>query len=118
MAQVAVRNDRSTGNLYSGSFMIDKYLNAKAVNNNKNVQMEVVQQIKEEKRLLVYYLYRYPGEPQISAARMQYFWFELTSRELFTQIQQKRQGIMGFEIGVKEISAAEIPGLSLPPFVY
>jgi hypothetical protein len=67
--------------------------------------------MKEEKRLVVYYLYRYLGPPgsRSLGGRLQYFWFDLTSPMLFNMIQQKRAGVMGFEVMVEEIMANDLP---------
>jgi hypothetical protein len=44
---------------------------------------------------------------------VQYFRFSLTSKNLFTMLQQRRKNIMGFEITVELTSPSEIPGAAL-----
>jgi hypothetical protein len=108
MTQLTVRTGQFSDYLYNGSLVIDKYLNAAAVHDNKNVRIDVVRQIKEERRLVVYYFYRYVGEAKISNESLQYFKLELTSRALFAMMQQKRQGALGFEIRVVEVPFSHI----------
>jgi hypothetical protein len=110
MTQLPVRTDQFSTSLFNGSILIDKNLNAAAIHDNKYVQIEVVWQVKEEKRLVVYYFYRSYGGAQAPAAPLQYYRLDLTSQALFYLIQQKRQGALGFEINVVEVPLTDIAG--------
>jgi hypothetical protein len=111
MTRATIRTPQFNGELYAGSIAIDQALEVRAGYDDKNTQVEIVRVIKDDKRIVVYYLYRYLGPPgsRSLGGRLQYYWFEITSSMLYTMIQQKRSGIMGFEIAVEEIMASDLP---------
>jgi hypothetical protein len=110
MTRYTVQSGQITDSFYNGSFLIDKDLTAITFETN-NARMEVVRQVKEERRLIVYYRYRYLGGVQDAETDPQYFRLDLTSLDLFTLMQRQREGILGFEIGVVEVPFANIPGV-------
>jgi hypothetical protein len=111
MARHTVRHGPFTDSLFAGSLLIDRHLDALVVHDNKTIRVDVVRQVKEEKRLIVYYSYRYlgPAEARAVVAFPQYFRLDLTSQILFTMLQQKRKGALGFEIDVSEVYLSDIP---------
>ncbi|MDR3312795.1 MAG: hypothetical protein LBS64_06665 [Spirochaetaceae bacterium] len=95
----------------NGSFEIDRELNVVPKFDSQAAQIEIIRVVKEEKRLDVYYSFRYFGISGVRSrnATVQYFWFDLTSASLYNMLRQKRDGALGFEIATQEISPGKIP---------
>ncbi|MDR3284501.1 MAG: hypothetical protein LBS97_04910 [Treponema sp.] len=104
------RFNSGMGILYAGSFFIDMAGGIEPNYNHSSGKIDIEQGLRKTHEITIYFSYQAQGRVFTGTrGSLRFFTFTLSSEQIYSYIVQRRNGIIGFEIAVRETARSEIP---------
>jgi hypothetical protein len=107
---IMLRLESASGIVYGGSFFFDAAGGIEPNYNRPTGRIEIEQGWRDTWDLTIYFSFQtLPGNLTGTRGSLRFFKLVLSSEQIYSYIVQRRNGVTGFELYVKEIPRSEIP---------